>query len=475
MPDISVTLNPASTAFTSQAVNLSLWQKAKSFAKIIDSRESTYRTALDLTGWDIPAMGAAVFRNFWNFVETTFECAMGSIGVVVAPKITSFVGSIVSKFIFTADEQKDYMHYLSFKMSDLEDNKKMEDGKAEILKHEPKDKRRISNLYRELGNIAKTEKYEQGALDIEDFCKRFTASDEIREKVYKLKRATILAESFLEGGLWGGYGLIMRAFRKYVLRQDRFTGTMGYLSAEESSKIGEAGELNLFQKIVGSGCIFLSPIVNAVMLHKTKKGEDIKGNRFLEIANDHLDMTHGVFPKLGLLFSYTTLPKWLGIFISSQGWFERIERLIKFCTIIPSWWMGHRATNGLIASRYDRILSEKYNFQRGILVEPKHINPENKTKGWLDKFNYYLPEPARIHHVLDTLEDYENKELQAANKEETKEAEIRAKYKAIREEAEDYHAKSLYAGFGLHSFLIWSITMGVNHLTKIFATKAAGK
>lgn len=443
----------------------------KNFARILDSRESTYRTGLDIVAFDIPTMGAAIFRNFWNFLEAALECALGTISVITAPYVTAIMGKMFGTFIMPKTENNNILNHLRFAMSELENEDSFMVGIERIEREEPKDQERISTLFAEGGDVETARKHHNKAdeirrycLNMKEFCRKYKGTTKLKEmiqNIYKLKRSTILGESFIEGGFWGSFGLIIRAFRKYVLNQERFTGTKGYLSDTESKSIGEGGELNWFQKIGGAFAIFLSPILNTIALANTKDKNKVKKSQFLSIVDSQLDMTHGVFPKLGLLFSYTSVPKWIGILFTSQGWYERIERLMKLCTVLPSWWMGHRLTNGLIGLKYDNYLAKKYNIKTGILIEPNCRKPENKNGTFFDRFNYYLPEPARIHHVLDRVEG--EKTLDDKQKAE------------LINEAKDLHAKTLYFGFALHSFLVWVINMAVNQITKIRALKAAGR
>lgn len=429
---------------------------AMSYAKIIDSRESTYRLALDLSAFDIPTLAAAAFRNFWNFLEAAWEAGIGTFMVFAAPHITTLVAKIASKFILETEEQKNADNYLRFQMDELESIQKMKEAlKTRIKDHEPKDQRRVVQILSELKFTKAPEKHEQKAQDIEKFCNEFIPTDKHKEKIYKLKKAVILGESLIEGGVWGSFGLSLRWFRKYVLRKERFTGTMGYLGDAESSGLGEGSELNWFQKIGGVCTMFLSPTLNSILLKKTKDSKKIENSKLLSVASNHLDMTHSVYPKLGLLFTYTSVPKWIGLFITSQGWYERLERVFKFLTIIPSWWLGHRITNGILALKADKKLAKDFNVNPGILVEEEYLKPEN-TKGLkiMEKLKYLCPEPARIHHVLDRVEK------DGANMDGNKKEEF-------RKEAEKLHAKTLYLGFALHSFLVWCITMLVNYTTKL--------
>src|SRR3989338_345351 len=134
----------------------------------------------------------------------------------------------------------------------------------------------------------------------------------------------------------------------------------------------------------------------------------------------------------------------MSVFLTAQGWYERIERLLRLVTVVPSWWLGHRVTNGLFALSADKQLAKKHNIAPGILVEPEYLKP-GENDNVFDKIRKKLPEPAKIHHVMKSTEG--NKELQG--------------------EAEDLHARSLYKGFILHSIFVWLINMGVNYVTKL--------
>lgn len=428
------------------------WNYYKDFASIVCSRESTYRTALDISGFDIPALSADIFRGPKKFLETLLEAFLGTTMVIAAPVITTLVGKVLANFILEKDDRKDALNYLRFSMKDLRENN-LKGGVETILEEEASDKRFTASLYKNAGNTKKAEKYESDAKDIERFCKEFKPSEKLRKQIYALKKATLIGESFIEGGWWGGFGLLTRAFRKYVLKEDRFTGTMNYASDSESASLGESGDLSLFQKVLGGAAIFISPVLNTFLLNKIEDQNAVKNSKFLKIVQDQMDMTHGVYPKLGMLFSITTIPKWFSAIVTSQGWYEMGERILKLCTILPSWWLGHRATNGLVAKHYDAKLAEKYKVEKGILVEKEYLEhlPQNSTT--LDKISQRFPEPARIQHIMKATKD--NKTLQS--------------------EAEDLHAKCLYKGFGMHSLMIWIINMAVNQITKLRVQSALSK
>lgn len=423
---------------TTTSINYKKWDYFKGLASIVCSRESTYRTALDITAFDIPVMFADVFRGFKKFIETAFETLTGSVMVFIAPLITSTVGKILGKFILPKNMQKDTLNYLRFNMPELRDFNMFKEATNRIKTEEPEDKYFVASLYEKSGNLKKANDYKKEAKEIEEFCSKFETTEEKQKHIYKLKKATIVGESLIEGIWWGGTGLIIRGFRYFILGEGRFTGTMTYASDSESEQLGESGKLNLFQTVAGLIAVPLGAIMNWILLTKTEDDKAVEKSKFLKMVRNQFDMTHAVYPKLGLLFSMIIIPKYFGVLTTSQGWFERSERLLRLLTVVPSWWLGHRATNGIFALNADKELAKKHNAKGGILVEPEYLNSNNT----LDR---KLPEPAKIHHVMKVTEG--NKELQ--------------------DEAEDLHARSLYKGFALHSALVWIINMGVNYVTKL--------
>ena len=436
------------------SVNLATnrWDYFKNLANIVCSRESTYRTALDITGFDIPAIFADMFRGVKRTIETLFETGIGAVTIFFSPQIASFTGKILSRFILPSHMQADALQYLKFSMPELRDFDDFSNAVKRIEGEEVEDKIFIAELYEKAGKMLEANFYKEEANKIKDFCREFIPTIEKMKLAYKLKKSTIIGQSFLEGLWWGGSGLFLRALRKHVLGADRFTGTMNYTSEAESQELGEDSELSTLQKIFGIIAMFLAPTINFFLLNKLEDSNAVKSSRFLKIASNQLDTTHGVFPKLGLLFSVTIIPKYFGVLTTAQGWSERIERIIRLFSVVPSWWLGHRATNGLFALSADKELAKKYDTCGGILVEPEYLT-ESSEDSILARIEKTFPEPAKIHHVIKATKH--DKSLQA--------------------EAEELHAKSLYKGFAVHSMLVRIIMMLVNYSTKLRVNWRLGK
>ncbi len=116
--------------------------------------------------------------------------------------------------------------------------------------------------------------------------------------------------------------------------------------------------------------------------------------------------------------------------------------MFKQALLIPSWWFGHRATNGMLAKSADKELEKQFG-KKGILVED-NVYQKQESDGLWEKLKKTCPEPTKIQHVLNKTEDNDK----------------------LKEKAVELHAKTLYKGFALHSFLIWVLMMGGNWVTK---------
>lgn len=412
--------------------------KAQDLAEIICSRESTYRTALDISAWSIPQLVAAAFRNFSRFSEKLVECSMDFVIITLAPTFTKHVSRLVGKYIVPKEEQKNIDHYMQFMMSELDSVADAKKALSRIYKEEVQDKEFLGNFFS--NSPERAQSFAKEAQAIKDFCQNFEVTEEKLETIRKLKRSTILGESFVEGFEWVMARVVPKAFRKYVLKEDGFTGTKNYLNKEQSKKLGVQSSYSP-QQILGTVISFImAPLTNYFVLKGTANKDKVEKSPFWKSLRNQWDMTHGVYPKLGLLFSYVGIPSYLASFFTAQGRFELVEEIIKRAVLVPSWWLGHRATNGVLAKMADKKLAAKYKVDPGILVEKEELKNS-------------MPEPAKIQHILDKT---------SANPE-------------LQKEARKEHSKVFYLGFALHSIAVFLLTMGVNYLTKLRVKKELAK
>ena len=130
----------------------SRWNYFKDLASIVCSRESTYRTALDITAFDLPSMTADAFRGPKKFIEAVFEGSCATISIGLAPIITTYVGKILAKFVFKDKKlQKDAINFLKFNMNELRNYNDFNAAIERIKKEEPEDKNFVASLYERTG------------------------------------------------------------------------------------------------------------------------------------------------------------------------------------------------------------------------------------------------------------------------------------------------------------------------------------
>jgi hypothetical protein len=440
----------ASNPFESESQkNETYFQKAihklTDLAKVVDSRESVYRIALELLAFELPSLLAAATRNKFQFFEELFKGSI-AIGIsALAPNLAKFTTKIGSKLLLSPERHKDYKNYALFQNYELENLESLQKGLERIDSEEVKDQEFMAQL----SDKEESKDHFLGrANEIKDFVRRFRANEDTIESLRKLKKFAVLGESLLEGLVWGTLPYLNRIFRKHILKQDSFTGTIGYTSEEQRKKIGDIGHYNLLQKLGALIAPFSGFLLNLVSMKLTENKEAVSKNKFLIWIKENQDFTRGFFPKLGLLLSYLVIPVNISRLSHSQGRNELIENILMLLTVAPSWSLGHRATNGIYAKLTDNAFSAKHQIPTGTFIETeddKHIKfTGNKKSTWWDKLMEQMPEPARIQQVIRKTEGLPH----------------------LKKSAMKEHAKTLYTGFTLHSLLVFGVRILINHLTK---------
>jgi hypothetical protein len=426
-----------------------LKRTAKIWAKIFDSRASTYRGVMDLIGADIPTVIGGM-RNIYSFIEQSVEAAESFIMVIAAPKLTSLVSKIIGKTVLPELDQKEIKHHLLFHRSELHDNESFIKAINRIRNEEVDDKKHIGDLYRELGKENKAKSLDQECEDIKDYCHKFKSehgfdqahTNKHRKKLLKLKEAVQLGESIVEGGLWGSFGISMRLFRKYILGQDSFTGTSSYANKDEQKKIGDSKDIGIKEWFGAAVGMTISPIINKLVINATRDREKVKSSKWLSFLDHQFDMTHGLYPRLGMMFSFMVIPKWSSVFLTAQGKNELLEKLSKAVSMIPLWWLGQKITNGPIAAFKDKQMQAKHGTEPSLLVN----RPNPREKGFIGLLKHFFPEAQKYYEINKKLENTKDPEL--------------------RKDAFDHHATTVYQGLALHTFMIFSAIMTSQWMTK---------
>lgn len=410
------------------------------FAEWICSRESLFRFGLDISGWMLPTLIGGALRNKYSFYEALFQTGLEIFGMGFATSFTKLASKISALFHLNQDDRKNFSNFVLFGLNDLESVEKMQSSSSRILTEETNDLNFLAGMSSEL-SPTKSQKMNDRMDDLKKFFTNFKSNPDQIKRLKKFKRSMILIDSTFQSVLWGGYMFYNRLFRKYILGQDRFTGTKAYANNEESKKVGDSTPLSWIQKIGIGFSMFSAPLMNFCLF----KYQDFQKtpppkNSWLQMIKNQWDVTHGFYPKLGLLWSYCFLPVSLGSIFAAQGKSELIENVLTQLTMGNSWFFGHRVTNGLLAKFADNKISKQHNVEPGILVDPEYLH-------------HPFPEPAKIQHVINRSQASPGLEKQARKS----------------------HANILYSGFLLHSSLVLAIRLLINMFTKWRVEKSIAK
>lgn len=401
--------------------------KYEKFAEWLCSRESLFRFGLDITGWVLPSLIGAATRNWYSFAEELFKTGLEFAGMGLATNFAKF-GNLISGLIhLNQDERTNLSNYMLFHLNDMDDEKTMMQAAERLKKEEIED----IGFKQALGKDKNSEKYLPRINEIKNFFENFHANSDQLVRLRNFKKGVILIDSALEGIIWGGYFLYNRLFRKHILGQDRFTGTKAYANDEQSKKIGDSTPMNLLQKLGIGASILAAPVMNWGILKKLDNKEAVAKSPWLQLFKKQWDMTHGIYPKLGLMVSYLWLPVTMSGLVTAQGKSELIEQILVQGVMGSSWFFGHRLTNGVLAKLADNKLAAKHNVAPGILVEHDYLH-------------HPTPEPAKIQHVL--------KQVQGKPE--------------LEKDARQAHASILYKGFALHSALVLAVRLLINMFTQ---------
>lgn len=423
---------------------------AKLWSRIFDSRPSTHRAIMDLLGADIPTVLGGL-RNIYSFFESLYEASMSFVMVFAAPSITKLIGTLVGKFLLPKSEQKDILNHLLFHRAELHDDNQFKQAIERIKEEEVADQNRISELYTELNKENKAQEFKSHAQRIKNYCNNLLAKnsdiESLRKKILKLKNLTMLGESFIEGGIWGSFGIGLRLFRKYILKQNSFTGTNSYTNEKQRKRLGDDQGIG-FKELLGAAVgMLISPLVNSLSLYLTKDRAKVKQSKLLSFIDSQLDMSHALYPKLGLMFTFLTLPKYSSVFLTAQGRNELYERVFKFLAIVPLWWLGQKLTNGPLAAYRDQQISKKYKIKPGLLVD----RPLVRKPGLLGFLNHIFPEARKYFDLEKKLKAYNNPKL--------------------KDEVLNKHSRTAYEGLALHSLIMFLAISGAQFLTKLRVKK----
>jgi hypothetical protein len=405
---------------------------------VLFSRESIYRGLIESFAVDVPACLAAATRNKTYFLETIFETLMNNFIVYATPAITKFIAGARSKAIFNGSAGQ-YYNYMLFNRADLDNNETFDKARMRILEDEVSDNETMLGIFgnRQGQSNNRTDQIQQ----IKTFMENYQANDILREKILQLKDDVIKAQSWIEGAYWGFIPLARRLFRKYVLGQDRFTGTLAYLSNEDNNKLGNEKGFSLKQILGTFVSMSLTPLLVNGFLKLIKDPELLANSLFVRKLKDEMDTSHGFHPKLGLFISSGELSFLISRIFNAQDMFEMLENVLEFFVSAGSLLFGDRVTNGVFAKQADKKLSHEFGSKPGILYDVSKAKPGSLTE------------------IVDSIFPRASKYVQVISK-------CLGNDSLIAKAAKEY-SKVFYKGFAAHGLLIFAANMLINLVTRL--------
>jgi hypothetical protein len=405
---------------------------------VLFSRESIYRGLIESFAVDVPSCLAAATRNKTFFLETIFETLMNNFIVYATPSITKLIAGARSKAIFNGSAGQ-YYNYMLFNRADLDNNENFDKARNRILEDEVSDNETMLGIFGNRGGMPneRTAQIQQ----IKDFMENYKANDILREKILQLKDDVIKAQSWVEGMYWGFIPLARRLFRKYVLGQDRFTGTLAYLSNEDNNKLGNEKGFSLKQILGTFVSMSLTPFLVNGFLKLIKDPELLANSLFVRKLKEEMDTSHGFHPKLGLFISSGELSFLISRIFNAQDMFEMLENVLEFFTSAGSLLFGDRVTNGVFAKSADAKLAQEFKTKPGILYEQSKAKPGSLV----EFFDSVFPRASKYVQVLSKC--LGNNDL-------------------IKKASQEY-SKVFYKGFATHGLLTFGANMLINLVTRL--------
>lgn len=414
--------------------------------QVLFSRESIYRGLIESFAVDVPSCLAAATRNKTYFFENLFETLLNNLIVYATPAITKFIAASKAKNIFNGSHGE-YYSYMLFNRQDLDNDTNFDQARSRIMQDEISDTETMLGIF---GNQnGENRSREDQIKQIRNFMQSYPAEEQLRHKIVQLKDEVIKAGSWVEGIYWGFIPLARRMFRRFVLGQDRFTGTLAYLNNEDNNKLGNEKGFSLKQILGTMVSMSMTPLLVNGFLKIIKDPHLLENSLLVRKLKEEMDTSHGFHPKLGLFISSGELSFLLSRIFNAQDMFEMLENILEFFVSAGSLLMGDRVTNGRFAKEADKKLSQEFGSKPGILYE------ESKAV------------PGSLLHMFDSLFPRASKFMQVL-------AKCNGNDK-LRTKATNEYSKVFYKGFFTHGVLTFAANMFINAITRLRVKNAMRK
>ena len=343
-------------------INNSFLVQASNF---VQSNDLVYRTALDVTGWDVPFVLSS--RNKDERRENIIYAGLVTIlGFAIIPLEVFGLNKIFAGYLNKNDA------FFNLRWEHLDHGKH-----KEAIKHLEKTLGRTRERLEKPSWFDKFVKKGiiKNIFKLESAIKVIKENPSILKEVYKFKKYILLADLLLSSTALALVPPIKVLTTKYLFHKDRFTGTENYLSDKDLNKLVKKDKNDFIKRIITAG-LCIAPFVLALLTHKitrAKLEKGLKPNNMLIKIRDGMDYTNGIYLTLGGMFAIFQT-----INLNAINWtrdkYERAETIVKLGLCVPSFWFGDYIFNGNIAKLADKILSKNGKFENGTFINLKRSN-----------------------------------------------------------------------------------------------------
>jgi hypothetical protein len=376
----------------STAINQSLFTQGANF---VQSNDLIYRTALDMTGFNLPLYASARSdderrESLTNIVVST------AAAFLFAPLYVMGFNKLMAQWLLP-EKNEGFFHLQWDALDDKTAKNAIE--RLHLLDKRIQDRLAKGNRFDQLGfvkkGLAKTSQQFKQAIET------LNTNPQVLEKVKQSKLLVLLADLVLTASIVNLTDPIAMWMTKQLSHHDRFTGSEAYLSDADLAKLQQAKVGNSPNKpttpttlsssspeksrVTPSKLAFhilftLLPALTVLATHKTAEAFTHQGKAmpaWLHSLRNSLDYTSGLYMTLGGLF-FIFLANNLTHSLWARDQYERAEIVVKYGLILPSFCFGDHLFNGNIAKLADKALAKAGTFINTKHpswwgAEPKHI------------------------------------------------------------------------------------------------------
>jgi hypothetical protein len=369
----------------------------------VQSNDLMYRTALDVTGFDLP-LYASARSNDERRESLTNILVSTAVAFLFAPLYVLGFNKLMANQLLP-DKNRGFFH---LNWSHLDDKS----GRTAVKRLKELDARlqtRLTdgNWFDKLKPIQHQLQETRG--QFKQAISTLEAQPSVLKSVGNAKLWVLMADLALTAGLVNLTDPLAMWITKKLSHHDRFTGSEAYLSDTELEKLqhvntqkppattqkktttAKASRVTPLKIGLHIG-LSLLPALSVLAIHRGIGSLQQKGNvvpAWLLNSRNSLDYSNALYMSIGGLFTLF-LANNLTHSLWARDQYERAEIFVKYGLILPSFCFGDHLFNGNIAKLTDKALAKAGHFEAGTFINTQH------NTGW-------GAEPKFIQDVMEQV------------------------------------------------------------------------